>query len=70
MGEKTKERENGMENKLKALFDFQSFQGNKKLAKMITEAEQSIDCEFDERSRNLIILHYYSGMKLKDISEK
>lgn len=24
----------------------------------------------DERSRNLIVLHYYSGMKLKDIADK
>lgn len=26
--------------------------------------------KLDERSRNLIILHYYSGMKLKDIADK
>lgn len=26
--------------------------------------------KLEERSRNLIILHYYSGMKLKDIADK
>ncbi len=38
--------------------------------------EEMLECladgleRLDERSRNLVILHYYSGMKLKDIADK
>lgn len=37
-----------MENKLKALFGFQEFQSNKRLAKMIAEAEQSMSCRLND----------------------
>ncbi len=37
-----------MENKLKALFDFQKFQGNTRLANMIVKAEQSLNSELND----------------------
>lgn len=37
-----------MENRLKALFDYQKFQGNKRLVKMMEKAQQSLQAELDD----------------------
>lgn len=43
-----------MENRLKALFDFQKFQSNARLAKMIAEAEQSLNTELDDEGLSFV----------------
>lgn len=43
-----------MENKIKALFDFQRFQGNKRLAEMIAEAEQSLNGELSDEELSYV----------------
>jgi len=43
-----------IENKLKLLFDFQHFQGNKKLARVIESVNVSTAVELDDESLSLV----------------
>lgn len=46
--EKAEKEVKRMKNKLKSLFDYQRFQGNKRLDKMISEAENDIACKLSD----------------------
>lgn len=54
MCEKAKKEGNVMERKLKALFDFQKFEQNKRLSKMIDEANSSTDGELDDEDLSFV----------------
>lgn len=43
-----------MEKKLKALFDFQRFQGNERLTKLIDAAKQSASAELNDEELALV----------------
>lgn len=51
------------------LADSESIEDNLISEEMLEQLANGLE-KLDERSKNLIVLHYYSGIKLKDFAEK